>query len=47
MFIIDVAPCVFWQVWTVKRRGELVASGWAWTVDNAKAKALTVIEQVA
>ena len=47
MFIIEVKPFWFVQLWYVKRRGELVASGWAWTVDKAKAKALTVIEQVA
>lgn len=47
MFMIEVAPRWFVQVWTVKRRGELVASGWAWSVDKAKAKALAVIEKVA
>lgn len=47
MYMIEVWPRAFWQLWSVKRRGELVASGWAWNVDKAKAKALAVIEQVA
>lgn len=47
MFMIEVEPRWFLQRWTVKRRGEFVASGWAWTLDKAKVKALAVIEAVA
>lgn len=47
MFMIEVKPFWFVQLWTVKRRGEFVASGWAWSVDKAKGKALAVIEKVA
>lgn len=47
MYVIDVGRRRFLPVWTVKRRGELVASGWAWTVEAAKAKALAKIAEVA
>ena len=44
MYVIDVGRRRFLPRWTVKRRGELVASGWALNVENAKAKALAMVQ---
>ena len=44
MFMIEVERRWFMQKWTVKRRGQCVASGWALNVENAKAKALAMVQ---
>lgn len=46
MFIIEVKKFGFVQLWYVKRRGNVLMSGWAWTVEKAKAKALSAVEGV-